>query len=144
MKNKKLPVSLNIALTLRAIEFAFKKSIHELNIDLPSESFGILMITYFQDDIIQQDIAEMAKKDKSAVLRQIDTLEKKGLVQRHVDSQDRRKNFIVITDEGKKMVNEIIDREKDMFQSLSQGIDKQEMETFVRVLSILKNNAEKI
>jgi DNA-binding MarR family transcriptional regulator len=144
MNKKKLPVSLNIALTLRAIEFAFKKNIHELNIDLPSESFGILMITYFQDDIIQQDIAEMAKKDKSAILRQIDTLEKKGLVQRRVDTQDRRKNFIVITDEGKKMINEIIDREKDMFQTLTRGVDKHEMKTFVRVLFLLKNNAEKI
>jgi DNA-binding MarR family transcriptional regulator len=144
MNNRKLPVSLTIALTLRAIEFAFKKNIHELNIDLPSESFGILMITYFQEDIIQQEIAEMAKKDKSAVLRLIDILEKKGLVRRQTNLQDRRKNFIVITDEGKKMVSEIIDREKEMFETLSQDIDKQKIETFVKVLSLLKNNAEKV
>jgi MarR family transcriptional regulator for hemolysin len=109
MDKKKLPVSLNIAMTLKAIERAFKKSIQELNLDIPSESFGILMITYFQDDVIQQDIAEMAKKDKSAVLRQIDTLEQKGLVQRQVDIQDRRKNFIVITNKGREIINEIIE-----------------------------------
>jgi MarR family transcriptional regulator for hemolysin len=144
MNKKELPVSLSIALTLKAIEHAFKKNIRELNIDIPSESFGILMITYFQEDVIQQDIAEMSKKDKSAVLRQIDALEKKGLLQRQADTQDRRRNFIVITDEGRKIVDELIDKEKDMFKTLSEGIDRQEMESFVKVLSLLKTNAQKI
>jgi DNA-binding MarR family transcriptional regulator len=99
------------------------------------------MIAYFQDDVIQQDIAEMAKKDKSAVLRQIDTLEQKGLLQRKVDGQDRRKNLIVITVQGKKIIDEIIKKEKALFKTLSQGIEKQEMKTFVKVLTLLKNNA---
>jgi DNA-binding MarR family transcriptional regulator len=142
MDKKNLPISLNIAITLKAIEHAFKKSIQELNLDLPSESFGILMITYFRDDVIQQDIAEMAKKDKSAVLRQIDTLEQKGLLQRQVNGQDRRKNLIVITVQGKKIINEIIKKEKALFKTLSQGIEKHEMKTFVKVLTLLKNNAE--
>ncbi|KAA6309687.1 HTH-type transcriptional regulator MhqR [termite gut metagenome] len=141
---KNLPISLSIAMTMRAIEYAFRKSIHELSIDLPAESFGILMITYYQNDIIQQDIAGMVKKDKSAVLRQIDILEKRGLVQRMVDTCDRRKNFILITEDGKKFVNEVISKEKDLFDRLSQGVEAHEMVTFVKVLSLLKINAENI
>ena len=144
MDKKKLPVSLNIALTLRAIEHAFKKRIYGLNIDLPSDAFGILMIAYFQDDVIQQDIADMAKKDKSAVLKQIDVLEAKGLVQRQVNAQDRRAKMIVITDEGRKIVAEIIDRENEMFSVLSQDIDKHEMDAFLKVLFLLRDNAGKI
>ncbi|MDR1416407.1 MAG: MarR family transcriptional regulator [Prevotellaceae bacterium] len=143
MNKKKLPVSLNIALTLKAIEHAFKKSMHELNFNLPSESFGILMIAYFQENVIQQDIADMAKKDKSAVLKQIDVLEAKGLVQRQVNARDRREKMIVITDEGRKIAAEIIDREREMLCILSQGIEKREMNAFLKVLSLLKANAEK-
>jgi DNA-binding MarR family transcriptional regulator len=144
MDKKKLPVSLNIALTLKAIEHAFKRSISGLNINLPSEAFGILMIAYFQKDVIQQDIADMAKKDKSVVLKQIDVLEAKGLVQRQADTQDRRKKMIVLTDEGEKIITKIIDKESEMFSILSQGIEKNEMETFLKVLSLLNVNAGKI
>lgn len=144
MNKKNLPVSLNIALTLKAIEHAFKKRIYGLNIDLPSEAFGILMIAYFQEDVIQQDIADMAKKDKSAVLKQIDILEAKGLVQRQVDAQDRRKKMIVITDEGKKIITKIIEEESGMFSILAQGIEKNEMDIFLKVLSLLNFNAGKI
>jgi DNA-binding MarR family transcriptional regulator len=144
MNKNKLPVSLNIALTLRAIEHAFKKRIYGLNIDLPSDTFGVLMIAYFQDGVIQQDIAEMAKKDKSAVLRQIDMLENKGLVQRQADEHDRRKNLIVVTDKGEKIIQTLITNEQELFSLLSDGIDTQEMKAFIKVLNVLKNNAEKI
>ena len=144
MNNSNLPVSLNIAMTMKAIEHAFKKSIAELQIELPAESFGILMITYFHQDIIQQDIAEMAQKDKSAVLRQIDLLESKGLVKRQVDEHDRRKNHIIITDKGKEITQMLIEKENELFSSLSRNIDAHEMKTFINVLSILKNNAQKI
>ncbi|MDR2805386.1 MAG: hypothetical protein LBB85_07065, partial [Dysgonamonadaceae bacterium] len=69
MDNNNAPISFNIALTLKAIEQAFKKNTADLPIKLLADSFGILMITYFHQGVIQQDIAEMAKKDKSAVLR---------------------------------------------------------------------------
>jgi DNA-binding MarR family transcriptional regulator len=144
MNTKKLPISLNIAMTLKALEQAFRKNISELPIEIPAESFGILMITHFHQGIIQQDIAEMAKKDKSAILRQIDILENKGLVQRQADEYDRRKNLIVITEKGKKMTQMLVDKEQELLFSLSQGIDAKEMESFVKVLNTLKNNVEKI
>ncbi|GHT13661.1 hypothetical protein AGMMS4956_10190 [Bacteroidia bacterium] len=144
MNQKKLPISLSIVLTVKAIEYAFRKSMHELSMDLPAESFGMLMITYYQDDIIQQDIAQMVKKDKSAVLRQIDILENNGLIQRIVDTNDRRKNFVVITQKGKKFAREIISKEKDLLDTLSQGIKAHEIQTFIKVLSHLKINAENI
>jgi DNA-binding MarR family transcriptional regulator len=143
MSKKTSPVSLSIALTLKAIEHAFRKSIQELNLNLPSESFGILMMAYYQDNLTQQDIAEMAKKDKSAVLRQIDTLESNGLVLRMADLQDRRKNLIAITDSGKSVVGKIIRKERALLKALSKGVEQQEMETFIKVLLQLKGNAEK-
>jgi DNA-binding MarR family transcriptional regulator len=144
MNKNKLPVSLHIALTLKAIERAFKKHISGLNIDLPSDAFGILMIAHFHEDGIQQDIADVAKKDKSAVLKHIDILEAKGLIRRQVDAQDRRKKMIVITDEGEKIITKIIDKESEMFSALTQGIEKREMDDFLKVLSCLQVNAEKI
>jgi DNA-binding MarR family transcriptional regulator len=144
MDTKKIPVSLDIAMTLKTIEQAFRKNMSELPVEIPAEAFGILMITHFHQGIIQQDIAEMAKKDKSAVLRQIDVLENKGLVQRQADEHDRRKNLIFITDKGKEIVQTIVDKEHELLLLLLQGVTEQELEIFNKVLTVLKNNAGKI
>ncbi|MDR3227483.1 MAG: MarR family transcriptional regulator [Prevotellaceae bacterium] len=141
-KQKMLPVSLNIAITMRAIEYAFRKNVNKLSVNIPAESFGMLMIAYYQNSI-QQDIAKMMKRDKSAILRQIDALEKKNLVQRMVDTHDKRKNIIVITSDGEKFVKEIISKERKLLKILTQDIDTHEMKTFIKVLSLLKTNAEK-
>ena len=144
MNSSNLPVSLNIAVTLKAIEQAFKKSMAELQIELPAESFGILMIAYFYQSVIQQDIAKMAQKDKSAVLRQIDMLESKGLVQRQTDGHDRRKNLIILTDKGKEITQALVNKEHELLLALSQNIEAQEIKTFTKLLATLKNNAQKI
>ena len=144
MNSNKFLVSFNLALTLKSLEHAFKESIAKLQIELPAESFGMLMITYFRQDVIQQDIAEMIKKDKSAVLRQIDVLESKGFVRRQTDEHDRRKNIIVITDKGKEIAQTLMEKEHELFLSLSQGVDEQDMKSFLKVLATLRNNAQKI
>jgi DNA-binding MarR family transcriptional regulator len=75
---------------------------------VPVESLGILLATHYNnEDVIQQDIAKIMKKDKSVVLRQIDNLEKKNLVQRIVDPNDRRRNIIKTTEKGMKLIDEV-------------------------------------
>ena len=117
---------------------------HGLSVDIPPEAFGLLMIINYQEDIIQQDIAGLMKKDKSAVLRQIDSLEEKMLVRRVVDHHDRRKNIIVITGKGKELMKEILVREKELIDDLTKGIADSDVEIFRKVLFQLRTNAEKL
>jgi len=144
MDSKKLPLIINIGLTKRELHISFKKYIHELSIDIPFENFGLLFLADFKEDLTQQDIADYMKKDKSAILRQIDNLEEKGLVKRVVDSQDRRRNILTITDKGKDFIKEIVEIEKKLFVDLQKDISSQDMDTFNRVLLQLRNNSEKI
>ncbi|CAK9253496.1 unnamed protein product [Sphagnum jensenii] len=75
------------------------KHIAELNDDVTMQQGAVL---YFiaqskNEELIQQDIAEMMDINKSATLRTIDILEKKGFVKRHPVLNDRRKNKIEVT-----------------------------------------------
>lgn len=144
MDAKKGTTSLNMAKTMKVIEQAFRIYISELHIEFPSQVLVILMITYYHQGIIQQDIAEIVKKDKSAVLRQIDMLEEKGLIRRQADENDRRKKFIILTDEGTKVAQTLAKKEAEFFRLLLHGVNQQEVETFEKVLTVLKTNAENI
>jgi DNA-binding MarR family transcriptional regulator len=135
---------LQFALTMKAVGNAFGQRIASYDVNIPSKSYGILTLVYFMNGVSQQEIAEIAKNDKSAVLRHIDLLETQGLVERRGDASDRRKNLIVITDKGKILTKKIIDEEKKLFKTLSQGVSADELDVFTKVLQVLKTNAEKL
>lgn len=142
MERDKMNDLLGVALTSKEIQFAFKKYVSNLSVDIPVESLGILLaIHHFDTDVIQQEIAEVVKKDKSSVLRQIDTLEKKNLVQRVVDPNDRRRNIVKITENGVKLIDEINIKLDELFSLLSKGLNASDIATFNNVLNHLRNKA---
>lgn len=86
-------------------------------------------------ELIQQDIASVMEKTKSAILRSIDILEEKGFVKRLPVAGDRRKNVIELTDSGKAIIEKMHDifLEKDLV--LKEGIGQGELEGCISVLS---------
>ena len=86
-------------------------------------------------DMIQQDIAEIMDKNKSAVLRSIDILEQKGFVKRVPAAGDRRKNVIALTDTGRNVIERMHEFFLEQDVALKEGIDEAELETCIKVLS---------
>ena len=135
----------NLALTTKVIERILSKRFSVgLSINISTDAMGILWLVNYRPDLIQQEIAETLKKDKSAVLRLIDTLEQKGLVQRNVVASDRRRNIINITDKGKALVSDIDNRINELSLQLFDGLSTTDMETFSKVLNHLSSKANGI
>jgi len=141
---KKLPVSLSITLTTKAINRTFKKRINGLSLDLPTESFRLLMVIAYRGEVTQQDLADFMNKDKSAIMRLLDTMEEKELITRITDEDDKRKNIVAITKTGKEFLKEVTLKEKRMFKELGSGISATDMITFNRVLIQIRENAKNL
>lgn len=113
--------------------------------EITFEQMGVL---YFisrnsgKKDMIQQDIAEIMEKNKSAVLRSIDILEQKGFVKRVPAQGDRRKNVIELTERGKC----VIDRMHEFFLGqdllLKEGISQDQLTTCIDVLSKIRQKCK--
>jgi len=143
MEKEKMNELLNLAMTVKDIQRALKRFAAGSNVDIPAESLGILLTVYYSDtEAIQQDIADIVKKDKSAVLRQIDNLEKKNLVQRIVAPNDRRRNIIQITDEGLNLIDEVNNKLDEMLSLLSDGLETSDLDIFYKVLNHFKAKAK--
>jgi MarR family transcriptional regulator for hemolysin len=134
----------NLVFTAKEIQHAFKRFAVDLSADVPAEAMGILLAVYYKSDLIQQDIAEIVKKDKSSVLRYIDNLEKKGLLQRTNAATDRRRNIINITDEGKLFIAEINDRANELFSLLSEGLSNFDVEMLNKMLNHIQNKVKNV
>ena len=96
------------------------------------------------EDVIQQDMADIMGKDKSAIYRVIDSLEEKELVRRVVDKNDRRKNFLMVTKKGEAVIEQYLEIEYKLINELEEGLSETDIETFYRVVNNIKNKAEKL
>lgn len=106
----------------------------EANIKLTVEEFILLTMIRAKTDQILQNIAIATGKNKSVVMRMIDSLEKKGLVKRTVNPEDRRENLLSITDMGEQVVAEYHKIEKKLSCELLKGIPEEKVEVFFEVV----------
>jgi MarR family transcriptional regulator for hemolysin len=117
----------------------------EIRLKITREQFKLLhAISQKKEEVIQKDMADMMGKDKSTILRLIDTLETKGLVRRVADTIDRRKNYLMVTKKGEELIKQYEKIFSAMFEELQQGLNESELNTFYRVAAHIKSRAENL
>ncbi|MGA9859003.1 MAG: MarR family transcriptional regulator [Solirubrobacteraceae bacterium] len=65
---------------------------------------GILLVIASHEPASQQNAAHRLGIDRTSMVARIDALESKGLVSRHPDPEDRRRNVVELTDTGRDTV----------------------------------------
>lgn len=113
----------------------------EAETKLTVEEFMILSMIAAKADQILQDIAIVTGKNKSVVMRMIDSLEKKGLCRRTVNPTDRRENFLNITPAGEMVVAQYQDIERRLTKDLLANVPSSKIDTFFEVLGMIYDNA---
>lgn len=133
---------------MREVIRVFKKRFDEnlqQEIRISMEQLGLLhAISLKEEDVIQKDMAEMMGKDKSVILRLIDSLEEKGLVRRVVDLKDRRKNYLMVTKLGNRVIDQYTKVFFDMTKEMEVGLRQEEIDNFHKVVQHIKDAASKM
>lgn len=114
------------------------------DINLTAEQFLVMDALWNQGEMTQQNIAYIIQKDKNSVTQFVDNLEKKGLVQRVVDSSDRRVNNIRLSKIGLEMKDNTKKVAIEAINDILEGIPENDLRAFVNVLNRACNNIEKI
>lgn len=147
MENKTLSL-LEVGKMMHAVYRVFKKRFEgqiQEEVKISIEQFSLLhAIRKESEEVIQKDMAEMMGKDKSAILRLIDSLEEKELVRRVVDTKDRRKNYLMVTKTGNRVLEQYMKIFYDLVEELQAGLDQSEIDTFHKVTGQIKTIAEKL
>ena len=118
----------------------FKKN----GVNLTGEQYLVMDALWNEGTLTQQAIAFIIQKDKNSVTQFIDNLEKKGLVQRVVDSADRRVNNIKLSKAGLEMKDNTKNVAIAAVNDILEGISEEELKAFVKVLNKACDNIEKI
>ena len=118
-----------------ALSNYLNKSFSGAGLDLHTQQMVILMILWEKDGQRQQNIANRTNKDKTSVARLLAGMEKNGFIKRRVDSKDSRQKLIYLTDRSRQLMPQILTILRNDFQSLQANINKDDLNTCIRVLS---------
>lgn len=93
-----------------------------------------------ESQVNQQDLADRMFKDKTGISRLVSGMERKGLIQRTSTIEDRRNNFVQLTDFGRSTLSTIQKQLSEIRVEAREGIAEKDMETCRRVLQKLVDN----
>lgn len=113
----------------------------EADVKLTIEEFILLNMIEVHTDQILQNIAIATGKNKSVVMRMIDSLEQKGLARRTVNPYDRRENLLSITERGAEVLSQYREIEKRVSAELLNGIPADKIACFFEVADAVSRKA---
>lgn len=114
-------------------EQTFQKKIIGKFKELSKNQPMVIKIIGMEGEIMPSTIGKYTGMEKSSLTRMVDDLEKKGMVFRKTDPEDRRKVLVSLTDKGLdcyNYTNEITDE-------LLEFVDEKDVEDYVQSLEIM-------
>jgi DNA-binding MarR family transcriptional regulator len=126
--------------TMHLFMHKLDEQMQEATLNISMEQFAILNILETGEDLIQQDLADLMNKDKSAILRQLNKLQDRKLLARIPDPEDKRKKQIVITKQGLDLLSKARNIEQKVIETVLEGIEGEEMQQMYATLMKIQSN----
>ena len=114
--------------------------LRQSNIGLTPEQFLLIDVLWNQGPMSQQKMADTIRKDKNSITKLADALEKKGLVTRMRDVNDKRSNKLCLTQKAEELKSEAKEAGISMLDKMLQGISEEELKSFLDTLGKMTDN----
>jgi DNA-binding MarR family transcriptional regulator len=96
--------------------------------------FGLMTVMAKRPGITQQELASLARVDPSSMVALLDDLERRGIAERRIDPEDRRRRSVFLTKKGEEQMR-ILQREaRKSATTFLAPLDDDERETLNALL----------
>lgn len=119
--------------TYRALMAGFEASI---GYSVPR--WRILLSLFHEGEMSQKQMAQQLRLDPGALTRHIKAIECDGLIARNNDTADNRLTNVVLTESGRKRVQETLPRRAAFFESAFGNLSEVQAEELIVVLGKLE------
>ena len=110
------------------------RAFQQAGYDLSREQFELLQVLWEGDHINQQAISRKLQKDKYNVTKLLNTLTKRGFVQRTMNQEDRRNNFVILTEKGMQVQKALLQIEEQVHTDLTFTLTPSEIKSCMWVM----------
>ena len=130
--------------TSRSIVNRLGKKFSNTDFNVSYEQWSILVHLYRKDGQTQQALARVAVKDKAAITRLLNVLEKKNIVLRIPDRNDKRSKLVYLTNKAKDFKPDLIAVVKELLNEAEQGISQDEIVRCKNTLNKIFSNIDQL
>ncbi len=109
------------------------------DLGLTSIEHNVCAFIYLHENTNQDKISRAYSIDKATVAKMISKLEKQGLLVRTVNTNNRRENLLSLTEDGMKMMHDVINVFDKWAEEATQDLTTEEKEIFYQCLDKIKN-----
>jgi DNA-binding MarR family transcriptional regulator len=124
--------------TARTIRLAYERRLAPLELNLSQAS--LLAFVHETAPLTQAQLADALGLGRPATGSVIDSLERRGLVERQPDPKDRRAWRVAVTSAGERLVGPIGEVDETLRRELRAGIPRAERQRLAQVLLRLQAN----
>ena len=110
-----------------AINRTFLRAFANEGIEITTEQWSVMACLWQRDKVTQQALCSLTLKDKPSMTRLIDKLERRNLVTRVADHNDRRINLIHLTETGTQLQQRATNLVEELVSKALNGITDEEL-----------------
>jgi DNA-binding MarR family transcriptional regulator len=136
--SKEVAVELN--LTGCKLKQFIAAKLRQENVPLTPEQFLLIDLLWNQGSMSQQQLADQMHKDKNAVTKLVDAIERKGFVYRQRNASDRRSNTLVLTEKALELRDHAKQKGISILDEMLEDISETELRAFISTLNKLNVN----
>lgn len=129
-----------IGKTAKFVDYFVHDYLKERDIDLTKEQYVVLKYLNDEDGLIQNDLAFITNRSKTALTRLIQTMEKKGLVFRKSSFRDMRINHVYLTPFGRETWEKSHPHFINIASELQEGLSEEEVQVVQKCLERIQQN----
>ena len=124
----------------RLLRLHLRRYFVEHGVDISPEQLPILFRLYEKPGQSQSELAAKDLNDHPNITRMVDQLEKRGLVLREADPEDRRRHLVSLTTEGHALMAQILPTVAEERKVVFAGITENEVDELVRIMAKIERN----
>ncbi|HZG17785.1 MAG TPA: MarR family transcriptional regulator [Candidatus Bathyarchaeia archaeon] len=109
--------------------------------EITTEQFSLLRRLNEQDGISQKELAKRVGKDQTNITRILDQLERKGLVIRKPNQEDRRSFLAYVTDEGRALDEILVPIEQEVIRKVLADLSEENVRHLKTLLTRIEQKA---
>jgi DNA-binding MarR family transcriptional regulator len=138
--NLKRPLTYLLGQTIKLVQLKISGKFKENNVELSLEYFILLQYISQKENLTQQDLANHFLRDKSIILRQVNTLIELEYIKRLVDENDKRKKNLILTEKAVNFLQSARKLTQQISEELLLGVTEEEFIHFENVINKIQIN----
>ncbi len=126
--------------TATLLKTGLREAFQEHGMDVTPEQWSVLGSLWEKEGVHQSRLAEKTHKDRHNITRILDLLERRGLILRKADENDKRCQRVYLTEAGKELERTLVPIATEFLQYAFRGLTQKQVSMLKDILGHITGN----